>query len=209
MIRFVIASVVFVVLVGLLVLFQLALAFGAPWGRFAWGGQHPEALPVGYRIGSGVAVLVYGLIALLALDRSGLVGVFPAGFSQAGMWVVFGFLILGVVMNAISRSTPERNLMTPVSLVLAALALLVALSGAAAREFAGMVLDDGAGPVFCTTIMESYPPRCGGGSPAVLGWDWDAVEHEQSQAVRWGEYRFDGAQDGDTITVNGPVSPLR
>jgi hypothetical protein len=202
-------AVVFVAVLVLLVLFQLALAFGAPWGRFAWGGQYPGTLPAGYRIASVFSVLVYGFIAVLALDRAGVLEVFPEGFSRIGIWVVFGYLALGVVMNAISRSKPERYLMTPVALVLAVLALLIALAPAAERSFAGMVLDNGNGPVFCTTVMESYPPQCGADSPAVLGWDWNSVEHEQSQSVRWGEYRFQGVRGRDTITLGDGATPLR
>jgi len=208
MLASVIAAIAFVTLIGLLVPFQLSLAFGAPWGRFAWGGQHPGVLPLGYRIASGVSILIYGFIALLALDRAGVADVFPNTFSQVGIWVVFGYLTLGVVMNAISRSKPERYAMTPVVLALAILALLIALSGPAEESFAGMVLDDGDGPVFCTTIMESYPPQCGADSPAITGWDWAAVEHEQSQTIRWGEYRFRGEREGNTISISGSTSPL-
>ena len=43
------------------------------------------------------------------------------------MWVLTGYFALGIVMNAISRSKPERFTMTPVSLVLAGLCLVVAL----------------------------------------------------------------------------------
>ncbi|SEB61039.1 hypothetical protein SAMN04489806_1277 [Paramicrobacterium humi] len=127
-----IIAVVFVVLLGLLALFQLALALGAPWGRFAWGGQHRGVLPAGKRVGSGVTVLVYVVIALIALDKAALIDIFPSAFSSVGMWVVFAFLVLSVLMNAISRSKPERVTMTPVSLLLAALALLVALTGTGA-----------------------------------------------------------------------------
>jgi hypothetical protein len=43
------AALVFSVTIGLLGVFQLALACGAPWGRLAWGGGH-ERLPAGYRM---------------------------------------------------------------------------------------------------------------------------------------------------------------
>ena len=202
-------AVVFVAVLAMLALFQLALALGAPWGRFAWGGRHPGTLPTGFRIASAFSIPVYGFIAVLALDRAGMLDVFPEGFSRIGIWVVFAYLALGVVMNAISRSKPERYLMTPVALVLAVLALLIALSPAAERSFAGMVLDNGNGPVFCTTVMESYPPQCGADSPAVLGWDWNSVDHEQSQSVRWGEYSFEGVRERDTITLGDGATPLR
>lgn len=200
-------AVVFAVLLGILIVFQLALALGAPWGRFAWGGQHPGVLPLGYRVGSAVSVLVYVVIGLLALDLAGAVDVVPNGVSQVGMWVVSAFLVLGVLMNAISRSRAERFTMTPAALVLAVLALLIAFAGPAHRSFEGLVLDAEA-TEFCETVLESYPPQCGRDALAVVGWNWDATEHEQSSSIRWGMYRFSGVLDGGTITVTGEPRPL-
>jgi hypothetical protein len=121
----------FLVLLALLAAFQLALAFGAPWGKFAWGGQHPGVLPPRLRIASALSVLIYAIIAVLAADLVGMIDLVPTTVSQVGMWVVFGYLALGVLMNAISRSKPERYTMTPVALVLAVLALLIAVAGPA------------------------------------------------------------------------------
>lgn len=121
------AAIVFVSLLAVLAAFQLALALGAPWGRLAWGGQQSGVLPAGKRIGSAVSILVYALIATIALGRVGLLDWYPAAFTQVGMWIAFGVLALGVLMNAISRSKPERYTMTPVALALAVLALLIAL----------------------------------------------------------------------------------
>ncbi|WP_367640365.1 hypothetical protein [Microbacterium sp. SYP-A9085] len=197
-------ALVFAALIAVLAAFQLALALGAPWGRFAWGGQHPGVLPRRYRIGSVVSLLIYAVMALIALDRSGVVDVVPAAVSAVAMWVVFGMLALGIVMNAASRSRPERFTMTPAALVLAALALVVALVGPV-RAFTGMVLDTGDGPVFCTIVMDSYPPQCGDPRP-VAGWDWDAVDHNHSGATRWGDYRFSGVLEGGVVTLVGEVA---
>lgn len=114
-----------VVLVALAI-FQLALVFGAPLGRFAWGGAH-RVLPARLRVGSAVSVLIYALIDVIAWDRVGAIDVFPEPFSEVAMWVIFGYFVLGIVMNAISRSKPERNLMVPVSIVLAVLSFLIAM----------------------------------------------------------------------------------
>lgn len=198
-----ILAIVFAALLGLLMLLQLFLALGAPWGRFAWGGGHPGVLPVPYRIASAASSVVYVIVALLALDLGGLVDVVPNGVARIGMWVVFGLLVLSVAMNAISRSRAERLTMTPLALALAILSFFIALTGPVARVFEGMVLDQGDGPVFCTVIMESYPPQCGGDALVVLGWDWDTAVHERSPSIRWGLYRFDGIRDGGTITVAG------
>lgn len=119
------ALILTVILVALGV-FQLALALGAPWGRFAWGGRH-RVLPARLRIGSAVSILVYALIAVIAWDRVGAIDVFPAPFSEIAMWVVFGYFTLGIPMNAISRSKPERYTMVPVTVVLAALSFFIAM----------------------------------------------------------------------------------
>jgi len=119
------ALVLTVVLV-LLAVFQIALAFGAPLGRFAWGGQH-RVLPTRLRVGSAVSVVIYGFIVLVAWDRVGAIDVFPEGFADVAMWVIFGYFVLGIPMNAISRSRAERFTMVPVTIVLAVLSLFIAM----------------------------------------------------------------------------------
>jgi hypothetical protein len=121
------AAIVFVVVLAVLAVFQLALAAGAPFGRLAWGGQH-RVLPARMRIGSVASVVVYTLMALVALDRSGIVDVVPDIVSRVGMWVVFGYLVLSIVPNLLSKSRSERAVMAPVSVLLAVLALLIAIA---------------------------------------------------------------------------------
>lgn len=119
-------ALVLTVILGVLALLQLALASGAPLGRFAWGGRH-RVLPARLRIGSAVSILIYAFVVMVAFDRLGAIDVLPSGFSEVTMWVVFAYFCVGIVMNAISRSKPERYTMTPVCLVLAALSLLIAM----------------------------------------------------------------------------------
>ena len=122
-----IAAYALTALLGLLTVFQLALIFGAPLGRFAWGGTH-RILPTRLRIGSAVSVVIYAVIALLALDCAGVIDLVPDAVSTVAMWVVFAYFVLGIAMNGISRSKPERYTMAPLSALLAALSLLVVLS---------------------------------------------------------------------------------
>ncbi|MEJ1114369.1 hypothetical protein WBN73_10490 [Paenarthrobacter sp. CCNWLY172] len=115
------------IILGCLAVFQVALVAGAPIGRFAWGGQH-DVLPRKLRIGSIVSILLYALFGYTALAQAGLVPVLVnQSFTGVFMWVLTGYFTLGVVMNAISRSKPERFVMTPVALVLAILFLLLSL----------------------------------------------------------------------------------
>lgn len=120
------AAIVLCVILAALAVFQLALALGAPIGRFAWGGQH-RVLPTRLRIGSAISIVIYAVIAVIALDRTGVVDVVSDVVSTVGMWVVFAYFVIGIPMNAISRSRPERYMMTPVVTVLAVLSLIVAL----------------------------------------------------------------------------------
>ncbi|MHA6298472.1 hypothetical protein [Devosia sp. CAU 1758] len=120
-------AIVFSVLMAGLAIFQLALIRGAPLGHFAWGGQH-RVLPRALRLGSAVAILLYALFSIILLMRAGVVAPWPeAGFLVPAAWAVSAYLALGVVMNAISRSLPERLTMTPLVVVLLGLTLVVAL----------------------------------------------------------------------------------
>lgn len=65
----------------------------------------------------------------------------------------------------------------------------------------GTVLEQDGTPELCLgAIAESYPPQCGG--PAVIGWDWEAVEGEETASgVTWGAYAVWGDWDGETFTI--------
>jgi hypothetical protein len=111
-----------VVLVAISVV-QVAAAAGRPVGRFVWGGQH-EVLPRGLRIGSAVSVVLYAAMAAVLIARA----TGREGALVAVAWVLVGYFVLGILMNAISRSPSERSVMTPACAVLAGCSLVVALS---------------------------------------------------------------------------------
>lgn len=122
------SAVVFCLVLAVLGVFQAALIAGAPLGHFAWGGQD-KVLPKGKRIGSATSIILYVAFAAIILQRAGIVSAFAGdAFTDVASWVIAGYLALGIVMNAISRSKPERLTMVPVTVVLAALAFVVALS---------------------------------------------------------------------------------
>ena len=109
-----------------LAVFQGLLVAGAPLGRFAWGGQN-EVLPANLRIGSAVSIALYAAFAVLILQAAGALSVLPDGFVDVAIWVLTAYFALGIGMNAISRSRPERMVMTPVVLGLTVLCLVLAL----------------------------------------------------------------------------------
>lgn len=120
-------AVVAATLLGVISLFQIALAAGAPWGAASWGGRHPGRLPTGYRIGSAVAGLFfYPVVALVVLDSAGVVGDETSSGGAAGLWVFAGLFGLSTVVNLISPSKVER-IWAPVALVLTACFAVLAM----------------------------------------------------------------------------------
>ena len=70
----------------------------------------------------------------------------------------------------------------------------------------GTVLQKGDDPAqFCLGgVMESYPPQCSG--PELVGWNWDAVEGEESaNGVTWGAYAVWGTWNGTSLTVTESI----
>lgn len=122
------AAILTGIILGGLAVFQLALILGAPMGRFAWGGQH-QILPKQLRISSAVAILLYAGFTLIVFNRAELITIFAnSPYGNIAIWVLFAYLTLGIGMNALSRSKPERSVMTPITVALAILVLIIAVT---------------------------------------------------------------------------------
>lgn len=120
-------AIVFVLLLTALAAFQLLLAAGLPFGRFAWGGQY-TILPPRLRVGSALSVVAYAVFAFIAFERADITKVFTAPLvAVIAMWVIAGYLILSVLPNLASKSMAEKIVMVPVSLALAIFATLIAI----------------------------------------------------------------------------------
>ncbi len=122
-----IAAILALIIFTGLAIFQAALALGAPLGHFAWGGAH-RILPKRLRIGSTVSIVIYALCVLIIFERVAFTSLLPPVISTVGAWILVGYFALGIVMNAISRSRPERLTMTPTVSILTILVTIVALS---------------------------------------------------------------------------------
>ena len=121
------AGIVFALAAAGVVAFQVALALGAPWGAYAMGGAVDGRFPPALRI---AAVLQAGVIAVIALGVLSVAGVVVQGFGTAFpwfAWVAVAMSGLAVVLNSISRSAGERRIWVPISIVLLASSLVVAL----------------------------------------------------------------------------------
>ena len=121
------SAIIFCVLMWALVVFQAALIAGAPIGQFAWGGQD-RILPIGKRIGSATSIALYVVFALVVLQDGRVIATIPwPEFTDIAIWVLAAYFMIGIIMNGMSRSLPERWTMAPLCVVLAVLTVLVAL----------------------------------------------------------------------------------
>lgn len=110
-------------------IFQIALVAGAPLGEYTMGGQHPGKLPGQFRVTAAVSAIIMVAQSGHYLAQAGILN--PAlspGQNAIVNWFWFGFAVLGLIVNSISRSKKERNLWIPVLLVSAVCTLLVALN---------------------------------------------------------------------------------
>ena len=110
-------------------IFQIALVAGAPLGEYTMGGQHPGKLPGQFRVTAAVSAII--MVAQSGHYLAQAVILNPAlspGQNAIVNWFWFGFAVLGLIVNSISRSKKERNTWVPVLLVSAICTLLVALN---------------------------------------------------------------------------------
>lgn len=122
-----IGALVFAMCAAGVVAFQLALALGAPWGRYAMGGAIPGRFPPPMRVAAVVQAVVIALLAVAVMSAAGLVLPDLAVSLPWLAWVAVVVSALAVILNAISRSAGERRIWVPVACVLLVSSLLVAL----------------------------------------------------------------------------------
>lgn len=106
--------------------FEVALALGAPAGRYAWGGAH-RVLPDGLRVASALAAAVYLALAW-ALARTRTTP--PSHRLRRVLWAAAVAFALGVPMNLASPSWRERPHAVSAA-VLAACCVVIARSARA------------------------------------------------------------------------------
>jgi hypothetical protein len=115
-------------ILALLALLHMALAFGAPLGRLAWGGQQ-DVLDRDLRLRSGVAVLLFAVGIVVELQAGGVITVLGIQIGIAAAIVMILIFFAGFVLSNFSQRAAEKGVMTPVCIALAALTLFVLVTG--------------------------------------------------------------------------------
>jgi hypothetical protein len=100
-------------LLGVVVLFQLALAAGAPWGAAAYGGRaalDDGRLPPRYRVASACTAVILAGALWLVLAAGAVISPTPIAENVLGVgaWVLVGLFALNTVGNLAGRHPVER-----------------------------------------------------------------------------------------------------
>ena len=116
------------ILAGFLVVFQILLAIGLPFGKLAWGGEYNK-LPKKLRISSFISSLLLAYALIILLESADLINVIGnktiVSISKWMFLIIFGLSTLG---NITSKSRKEKMVMTPIALFLV-FAFLIAIIG--------------------------------------------------------------------------------
>jgi hypothetical protein len=123
-----VAAAAYCVATAAVVLFQFALALGAPWGRFAMGGAFPGRFPTGMRFAAAAQGLLLLASTGVVLSRAGVALPSWGAASSWLIWVVVAFGALSALLNLITPSPAERRLWAPVAIVMFVSSLTVALT---------------------------------------------------------------------------------
>lgn len=123
-----VAAVLFAVVTAGVIVFQIGLALGAPWGAYAMGGRYPGRYPAGMRVAAVVQAGALVVLAVIVLSTAGLVvPSLSEGFPWL-VWLTVAFSAVSLVLNLITPSAGERRIWAPVGAVLLASSLTVALT---------------------------------------------------------------------------------
>ncbi|HUN23032.1 MAG TPA: hypothetical protein PK299_07890 [Anaerolineales bacterium] len=128
-----ISALLYTIISLVVVAFQIALAAGVPWGKFAMGGAFPGQFPPALRIGALIqAALLVGM-AMVVLARAGLILPSWSRVSRWLVWFVVAFATLSLILNLITPSAGERAIWAPTAFLLLISSGIVAFTSSSGR----------------------------------------------------------------------------
>lgn len=104
-----------------MILFQIFLIAGAPWGHLTQGGGHTGALPLQRRAIAAISILL--LLTMAGSVLSG-AGEWP-NWPRWTAWGALGVQAVSMLLNWITPSRAERRLWGPVTTLMFATVLIV------------------------------------------------------------------------------------
>ena len=116
---FEITALFYIFITFIVIVFQLALAFGAPWGEFTQGGRFKGTLPLSGRI---LAVLSVPILIFMGSSIASTAGLIFEWYRWTA-YVTVGIQGLTAIFNLITPSSKERLVWGPVTTIAFFLAL--------------------------------------------------------------------------------------
>lgn len=101
--------------------FQIAMAFGKPWGDYAMGGRFPGQWPLNLRVAALFQAIILSSLAVLVVEHAR-----TARMGRA-IWISVAVAAVALFLNTITPSPKEWRLWQPVTLVMLLSSLAVAL----------------------------------------------------------------------------------
>ena len=115
------AAILYALIIALVVLFQLCLIFGAPWGQITQGGRYEGPLPVGGRVVATLSVPTLIFMAASIISAAGLV----PNWADWTAYAAIAVQALSTTLNWITPSQKERFLWGPITSIMLLLAAYV------------------------------------------------------------------------------------
>lgn len=118
------AAVLYAAICAGVIVFQICLIAGAPWGQITQGGKHPKSLPGSGRVFAGISVILLMLMTGSILSAAGMWPAWPR-------WMGWSTLVVQAIVTLLNWITPsrsERLIWAPVTTIMFALATLVMLA---------------------------------------------------------------------------------
>jgi hypothetical protein len=116
-----IPAILYALIIALVVLFQICLIFGAPWGQITQGGRYEGTLPVTGRV---VALLTVPILIYIGGSITSAAGLVPywAGWTANA---AIAMQALSTTLNWITPSQKERLVWGPITSIMLLLAAYV------------------------------------------------------------------------------------
>jgi hypothetical protein len=122
-----ILGVYYLIISIIVTVFQLALAFGAPLGKFANGGKFPGALPKNMRFLPFIQLAILWFFLYIVMIETNMISNQPTAIGSIGIWFVVVFFFFGSILNLSTPSKPERIVWGPINVLTFIAVLLIAI----------------------------------------------------------------------------------
>lgn len=122
----IISAYIFALLSFVIILFQLALTIGMPWGAASMGGKFPGKYPPRMRVVSLINIFIISFIAAIVLIKSEIIWLQFKSFATVAIYFVVAFSLVATILNTITPSKIERKIWAPVAAILLLTSSIVA-----------------------------------------------------------------------------------